>query len=398
LQGSCVCVLVFLATFKFFVTTMNTKLLPVETPEKHVLYMSPHDVYNIMQDDANSKLIIDLRSARQFSQSKLRTAVNIHLEDILAIAYGKHEIKFDDNQRDAIRQLVEATLPSLGCRLEDVSEEQQAVAKDLALKVMPMIEAFEGIPRLFGYHKKNSHYLILYDGDIHEEEIGEYALSERWNGWVRGDKPTPPGLARMYSQWLKWEGKMKNTCHCVVVRGGHASFQNRYPFLISTATAESVQGALASEIIDQFLFLGSQKNSKELRQLTALGITHIINMASELDNLYPDKYKYLKAGIDDTIEDSVMTVVVECIKYIEAARLENNSNRVLVHCAMGISRSSSIVIAYLMARNGWGFQQAYKYVRERRSSINPNPGFRNQLITNENFICSILNSDPIVKD
>lgn len=50
--------------------------------------------------------------------------------------------------------------------------------------------------------------------------------------------------------------------------------------------------------------------------------------------------------------------------------------RVLVHCAAGVSRSPTLVIAYLMRYNGLTMEQAMDYVGQRRDIIYPNPTFR----------------------
>lgn len=52
---------------------------------------------------------------------------------------------------------------------------------------------------------------------------------------------------------------------------------------------------------------------------------------------------------------------------------------VLVHCNAGVSRSSSIVIGYLMLREELSFHDAYSQVKLARPSIRPNPGFYQQL-------------------
>ena len=49
--------------------------------------------------------------------------------------------------------------------------------------------------------------------------------------------------------------------------------------------------------------------------------------------------------------------------------------QVYIHCHQGVSRSSAIAIAYLMWTNGWGYEPAYNYVRERRGVASPNAGF-----------------------
>ena len=52
---------------------------------------------------------------------------------------------------------------------------------------------------------------------------------------------------------------------------------------------------------------------------------------------------------------------------------------VLVHCNAGISRSTSIVIGYLMLREGLSFEEALGQVKHARPSVCPNAGFYRQL-------------------
>lgn len=52
---------------------------------------------------------------------------------------------------------------------------------------------------------------------------------------------------------------------------------------------------------------------------------------------------------------------------------------VLVNCAMGVSRSPSVVIAYLMTYQSMSFDEAYRIVSSGRPAANPNPGFVSQL-------------------
>ncbi|BAU80034.1 conserved dual specificity protein phosphatase [Tokyovirus A1] len=52
---------------------------------------------------------------------------------------------------------------------------------------------------------------------------------------------------------------------------------------------------------------------------------------------------------------------------------------VLVHCAAGISRSSSVVIAFLMLKRGMTYDTALAFVKSKRKCVDPNPGFRFQL-------------------
>jgi hypothetical protein len=50
-------------------------------------------------------------------------------------------------------------------------------------------------------------------------------------------------------------------------------------------------------------------------------------------------------------------------------------SRILIHCASGISRSPTVVIAFLMRRFGMPLMEAYEAVFQARPCINPNDGF-----------------------
>ena len=53
---------------------------------------------------------------------------------------------------------------------------------------------------------------------------------------------------------------------------------------------------------------------------------------------------------------------------------------ILVHCFMGISRSASIIIAFLMQLKQINYEQALFYLRQKRRQVQPNPGFVLQLL------------------
>jgi atypical dual specificity phosphatase len=57
----------------------------------------------------------------------------------------------------------------------------------------------------------------------------------------------------------------------------------------------------------------------------------------------------------------------------------NSRNVVLVHCLAGMSRSATIVCAYLLATTPMNTQETISFVRSKRSIIRPNYGFEKQL-------------------
>ena len=57
----------------------------------------------------------------------------------------------------------------------------------------------------------------------------------------------------------------------------------------------------------------------------------------------------------------------------------NSGGTVLLHWAAGISRSGSMMVAYVMVKEKMTFEDALKYVQERRKKVCPNEGFVQQL-------------------
>lgn len=63
----------------------------------------------------------------------------------------------------------------------------------------------------------------------------------------------------------------------------------------------------------------------------------------------PTKFKYLV--LDEIEDDSVQNILQHLPKglaFISEALNENDSNKVLVHCAAGISRSGAFCVAYMI--------------------------------------------------
>ena len=66
--------------------------------------------------------------------------------------------------------------------------------------------------------------------------------------------------------------------------------------------------------------------------------------------------------------------------------VKSSDGRVLVHCQAGISRSATICLAYLISRLRYRLDEAYEYVKNRRSIISPNFNFMGQLLSWESSV------------
>ncbi|XP_071336067.1 dual specificity protein phosphatase 19-like [Trachinotus anak] len=130
-------------------------------------------------------------------------------------------------------------------------------------------------------------------------------------------------------------------------------------------------------VVRPFLLLASQDAAHDIDTLQRHKVSHVLNVAYGVNNLFPDQLVYKTLQILDLPDTDITSYLGECSSFIDEARAQDGV--VLVHCNAGVSRSSSIVIGYLMLKEGLPFDDAYSQVKVARPSIRPNPGFYQQL-------------------
>jgi len=166
----------------------------------------------------------------------------------------------------------------------------------------------------------------------------------------------------------------------------------------------------ASQILPN-LFLSDAFTARWGRTLDELKITHIIsvleepvtfpttvrplkllhipasdNASTDLLSFMDQTTEFIKEAIGTNKQEKDLLESVSLGDTTEAAEVdppitsgEEQENRVLVHCLAGMSRSATIVIAYLLATTPMTTEEATAFVRSKRSVIRPNQGFTKQL-------------------
>ncbi|XP_042563927.1 protein phosphatase Slingshot homolog isoform X2 [Clupea harengus] len=133
-----------------------------------------------------------------------------------------------------------------------------------------------------------------------------------------------------------------------------------------------------SKILD-YLYLGSEWNAANFEELQKNNIGYILNVTMEIDNFFPGSFTYMNIRVYDVDATNLLPHWKNTYTFINTARQKGQA--VLVHCKMGVSRSSSTVMAFLMKHQGMALEDALAYVRERRPIVHPNDGFMQQLHT-----------------
>lgn len=140
-----------------------------------------------------------------------------------------------------------------------------------------------------------------------------------------------------------------------------------------------------SKILD-YLFLGSEWNAANFEELQKNNIGYILNVTMEIDNFFPERFTYMNVRVYDVEETDLLSHWKNTYMFINEARKRGQA--ALVHCKMGVSRSASTVIAFLMKMQGWTFEDAFNHVRECRPIVQPNDGFLKQLQTYSGILCA----------
>ncbi|KAJ6829114.1 uncharacterized protein M6B38_359910 [Iris pallida] len=137
-------------------------------------------------------------------------------------------------------------------------------------------------------------------------------------------------------------------------------------------------GTFPTEVLKEFLYLGSYDNASRSELLKTIGVSHVLNTVPACQNLYKNSFTY------HCLQDDKVLQFDDAIKFIE--QCDKDKSRVLVHCMSGKSRSPAVVIAYLMKYKGWRLAQSFQWVKERRPQVELSADVQNQLVDFEQKI------------
>ncbi|KAI5810754.1 protein-tyrosine phosphatase-like protein [Pyronema omphalodes] len=137
--------------------------------------------------------------------------------------------------------------------------------------------------------------------------------------------------------------------------------------------------SIMTQILPGFLYLSGITAASSTEKLKAYGITHVLSVLSPSEApKVPEEIKQLIIDVNDTTTTNLLPHFPEAIAFIKLA-LSTKNGKVLVHCVEGVSRSSSMVLAYIMSERGLSYKQALRLVKLRRCVACPNIGFERQL-------------------
>ncbi|PRP85496.1 hypothetical protein PROFUN_06865 [Planoprotostelium fungivorum] len=140
----------------------------------------------------------------------------------------------------------------------------------------------------------------------------------------------------------------------------------------------------SNEILDG-LWLGDVGAMQQHHQMKKERITHVLSIldGGTTTEDYPLKHEIIT--VPDVHTTDMYAHFQRTNDYIASARSQRDGG-VLVHCMAGISRSPTVILAYLMKELDLSLADANFLLKASRAQIYPNQGFINQLMKYEEDI------------
>lgn len=138
------------------------------------------------------------------------------------------------------------------------------------------------------------------------------------------------------------------------------------------------------------LYLGGIEAALDSEGLAVRSIRAVVCCMRELEfpnsKFNPD-LEYNRVDVEDMGREPIELFFPEATEFIHTQLLQERP--VLVHCKAGVSRSASVLIAYLIEYCGYSLHDAFNLLLHHRPTITPNPGFMERLRDFEKEKCGI---------
>lgn len=147
------------------------------------------------------------------------------------------------------------------------------------------------------------------------------------------------------------------------------------PFVLWCLISSYIEGTICyMSIILSNVVLASLRETEDESETPTLGVTHVLNVAREINIDRSDQYVYKQLGIsDDDPQDDIRHILDDCVAFIQEGTKDGGV--VLVHCWSGVSRSACVVMAYLVRHGGLSAVDAFHKVLARRPAVDPWPRY-----------------------
>eukprot|EP00747_Dinoflagellata_sp_TGD_P032542 gnl/TRDRNA2_/TRDRNA2_136062_c0_seq2.p1 gnl/TRDRNA2_/TRDRNA2_136062_c0~~gnl/TRDRNA2_/TRDRNA2_136062_c0_seq2.p1 ORF type:complete len:299 (-),score=39.27 gnl/TRDRNA2_/TRDRNA2_136062_c0_seq2:119-1015(-) len=145
-----------------------------------------------------------------------------------------------------------------------------------------------------------------------------------------------------------------------------------------------VMGNLTHEDLN-WIWIGGTDAARNCARLRQHNIKYVLNCTQTRNNgginNFHEKdpnFTYLRLAMADNATETLAAHWDAAMDFLDKVRIREDGS-VLVHCQQGVSRSVSMVIAYMMKYFRWHYDDALAHIQAVRSVAGPNTGFTEQL-------------------
>ncbi|XP_063810037.1 serine/threonine/tyrosine-interacting-like protein 1 isoform X2 [Pseudophryne corroboree] len=182
----------------------------------------------------------------------------------------------------------------------------------------------------------------------------------------------------------------------MVLKGGYEEFSGYYHFLRSQKVFWMPQEIdefqpYPIEVIPGLLYMGDQRQASDHHIQKNMKIKSQINISLEPMNLSLMGEHVLHMAVPDSCDSDLLQFFLSACRFIDSHMMPNCA--VLVSSDLGISRSSTVVIAYIIHYRKCTLQEAWNHVLKCKTNMRPNRGFVQQLSEWEKTIIGQQNTD-----
>ncbi|XP_052544398.1 serine/threonine/tyrosine-interacting-like protein 1 [Tympanuchus pallidicinctus] len=130
------------------------------------------------------------------------------------------------------------------------------------------------------------------------------------------------------------------------------------------------------EILPGKLYMGNFKQACDQQIQKDLKIKARVNISEQPATLWAEEGKYLHISVPDSLEADLFSSFSTICHFIDT---QLDLGAVLVFSSLGISRSSTVTMAYLMHSFQFSLKKAWNHVLKCKTNVRPHRGFVKQL-------------------
>eukprot|EP01112_Ceratiomyxa_fruticulosa_P015459 TRINITY_DN4545_c0_g1_i1.p1 TRINITY_DN4545_c0_g1~~TRINITY_DN4545_c0_g1_i1.p1 ORF type:complete len:280 (-),score=57.33 TRINITY_DN4545_c0_g1_i1:347-1186(-) len=141
-----------------------------------------------------------------------------------------------------------------------------------------------------------------------------------------------------------------------------------------------------SEVVQGFLYISDTFTSCNREKLDKLNVGSILSVTKK-NTPHPLRNEFWQLSIEmsDSPNADILPILQQAHSFIEESK--KNGLKVLVHCETGMSRSSAVILSYLVQHHQMNLTQAYNHLKSRRKIISPTLQQVYSLLKFEHSVC-----------